>query len=33
MRFIEYGRKDEVGYNILARIINGEYIEIEKYMK
>jgi hypothetical protein len=33
MRFLDYGRREEVGYNILARIINGEYIEIEKYMK
>ncbi len=33
MRFIDYGRKEEVGYNILAKIINGEYVQIEEYMK
>jgi hypothetical protein len=33
MKFLDYGRREEVGYNILARIINGQYVEIEKYMK
>ncbi len=33
LKYIDYGAKDEVGFNIISRVINGEYVEIEKYMQ
>ncbi len=33
LKYTDYGRKEEVGFNFLSKIINGDYQEIDKYMK
>lgn len=32
INYVDYGDRDEVGYNILTKMINGVYIDISKYL-